>query len=118
MRADSPVPAASIKACELPPDALLRKYAGTGAYTDCYVTEVARPVSRSEYVEAFYTTAVFKVERLLLRRISRPSTDAQARRLACGALSSFAAWNVEGDAPDQLLLWVLLLAARSRLARG
>ena len=47
------------------PCALLRKYLHRGAYVDCYVTEVARPVSHSEYVEAFYTTVVFKVERLL-----------------------------------------------------
>ena len=57
---------ASIQACELPENALLRGYLGRGAYVDCYVTELARHVHHSEYVEAFYTTAVFKLERLLL----------------------------------------------------
>jgi hypothetical protein len=95
----------TIRACELPEGALLRKYRERGAYTDCYVTEVARPVSRPEYVEAFYTTAVFKIERGILKWLAaRPSTDMEASQLASGALSSFAAWTVEGQATDQLLL--------------
>jgi len=95
----------SIQACELPDDALLRRYLSGGAYTDCYVTEVARVISHSEYVEAFYTTAVFKLERLLLSWfVARPSTDGQAKELALGKRTSFAAWSVEAREPDQLLL--------------
>jgi len=56
-------------------------------------------------VEAFYTTAVFKLERLLLARfVSKPSSDAQARQLAAGELNSFAAWDVEERRVDQLLM--------------
>jgi hypothetical protein len=96
---------AMIRSCQLPSDALLKRYLASGAYADCYVTEVARRVSHAEFVEAFYTTAVFKLERLVLRVfVSRPSTDAQAGQLARGELSSFAAWSVEGRAPNQLLL--------------
>ena len=77
----------------------------SGAYADCYVTELARPVQQAEYVEAFYTTAVFKLERLLLSwLIARPSTHAQARELAAGHLTSFAAWNVEARETNQVLL--------------
>lgn len=95
----------SIKSCPLPPDALLNAYLQRGGYTDCYVADVARPVSHAEYVEAFYTTAVFKVERQLLTWLwSRPSTDLQAEQLAAGKLDSFAAWSVEGRSPNQLLL--------------
>lgn len=95
----------SIQPCELPRGALLHAYRDRGAYTDCYVTEVARAVSRSEYVEAFYTTPVFKLERQILRWFAAtPSTDREARQLASGALDSFAAWRVEGRTPDQLLL--------------
>ena len=95
----------SIQTCALPADALLRRYLGTGAYADCYVTELARPVSQPEFVEAFYTTALFKVERLLLSWfVARPSTDSQAAQLASGHLGSFAAWSVEAREPDQLLL--------------
>ena len=56
-------------------------------------------------MEAFYTTAVFKLERLLLARfVSKPSSDAQARQLAAGELNSFAAWDVEERRVDQLLM--------------
>ena len=54
---------AIIRSCELPSNALLNRYLASGAYADCYVTEVTRRVSHAEYVEAFYTTAVFKLER-------------------------------------------------------
>jgi hypothetical protein len=95
----------SIQACELPDNALLRRYLSGGAYADCYVTEVARVISHAEYVEAFYTTAVFKLERLLLSWfVARPSTDVQAGELASGKRTSFAAWNVEAREPNQLLL--------------
>jgi hypothetical protein len=52
----------AVQACALPDDCLLRKYLGGGGYADCFVAELARPVSHAEYVEAFYTTAVFKLE--------------------------------------------------------
>ncbi len=94
-----------IRSCPLPAEALLHRYGGSGGYADCYVTELPRAVTHPEFVEAFYTTAVFKLERLLLRLfVSRPSTDLQAGQLARGESDSFAAWSVEGRAPDQLLL--------------
>jgi hypothetical protein len=95
----------AIRRCELPDGALLRRYAASGTYADCYVAEIARTVSHAEFVEAFYTSAVFKLERFVLRLLaSYPSTDAQAKQLAQGELGSFAAWTVEGRAPNQLLL--------------
>lgn len=94
-----------IRSCPLPPEALLDRYGGPGGYADCYVTALPRTVSHPEFVEAFYTTAVFKLERFLLRSlVSRPSTDQEAGQLARGERDSFAAWSVEGRAPDQLLL--------------
>ena len=56
----------SIQACELAAHALLRKYQRAGAYADCYATDVGGSVTHAEYVEAFYTTWVFKLERRLL----------------------------------------------------
>ena len=76
----------------MPAGALLTRYREGGAYADCYVTEIKRSVTHAEYVEAFYTTAVFKAERLILRWcVSRPSTDDEARQLAAGKRDSFAA---------------------------
>ena len=98
-------PMHAICSCKLPANALLNRYAGSGGYADCYVAEIARTVSHSEFVEAFYTTAVFKLERLILSLlVSRPSTDLQARQLAQGEINTFAAWSVEDRVPDQVLL--------------
>jgi hypothetical protein len=106
----------TIESCELPPSALLRKYVYEGAYTDCYVTRIAASVSLAEYVEAFYTTAPFKLERFILRWVvSKPSSDSDARRLALAEVDSFAAWRVEGRGADQLLLCDFRQSTRSWL---
>ncbi len=96
---------ASIQTCKLPDKALLRRYQDSGAYTDCYVSEITGQVSQAQFVEAFYTTPLFKLERLLLSLLlARPSTDLQARGLAEGSIEGFAAWSVEDRALNQLLL--------------
>jgi len=95
----------SISPCQLPTTALLRRYGGEQAYSDCFVTEVNRTVALAPYVEAFYTTALFKVERFLLRWFaSLPSTDLDASQLAEGSTQAFSAWRVEDRTTDQLLL--------------
>src|SRR5688572_23673048 len=112
------MPFQSIVACDLPPDALLRRYRDTGAYTDCYAIEVPGDVSHADYVEAFYTTWVFKLERALLAVfVAKPSTDAQARALAQGEADAFAAWRVEDRATDQLLMCDYRDRTRSWLMR-
>lgn len=94
-----------IQPCSIPDRALLRRYLYDGAYADCYTTDVPGAVSHAQYVTAFYTTPVFKLERLILKwAVSRPSTDAEAEQLAAGTLDSFAAWHVEKRSENQLLL--------------
>ena len=94
-----------IRPCALPQDALLRRCQDAKAYTDCYVTEVDGTVSHQTFVEAFYTTTLFKLERMLLRWLAaRPSTDHEARQLAEGRIDTFAAWRVEDRNANQLLL--------------
>jgi hypothetical protein len=94
-----------IQTGELPQSALLGKYSQEGAYTDCYFADVPRAISQAEYVAAFYTTGVFRVERMILSLlVAKPSTDLQAQQLAAGETQNFAAWRVEGRTPDQLLL--------------
>jgi hypothetical protein len=103
-----------IQVYPLPPQTLLAKYAQGGNYVDCYAAQVARPVSLAEYVEAFYTSALFKLERLLLAWLaSKPSTDAEAKELASGALKTFAAWRVEERSANQLLMCDLSGRTRS-----
>lgn len=95
----------SIKKAPLPNEALLRSYMNDGHYTDCFSTEILRSVTHSQYVAAFYTTFLFKIERLILKfAVSRPSTDAEAVQLAEQRRDTFAAWRVEARDNDQLLL--------------
>ena len=100
----------------MPGDALLAQYTRSGAYTDCYSIAVPGHVAHAEYVEAFYTSRVFKLERLILKwLVSKPSTDAEARELAAGARERFAAWAVEGRLANQLLMCDYLSRTRSWL---
>jgi hypothetical protein len=95
----------SVRTSELPATALLRYYQSSGAYADCYVTDIQGAVSHPQFVEAFYTTPLFKLERLLLRWLAaKPSTDTDAKGLAAGTLDAFAAWRVECRDTNQLLL--------------
>jgi hypothetical protein len=95
----------SVQPCELPETALLCKYQDGGGYADCYVTEIAGRFSQADFVEAFYTTTLFRIERSILRWLAaRPSSDREARELAFGTATSFAAWQVESRYDDQLLL--------------
>lgn len=95
----------SIKACPLPDGALLARYRAPRAFTDCYVTEVGFPVTIARFVAAFYTTPVFRLERLILAwALARPSTDAQAEQLADGRADTFSAWRVEDRREDQLVM--------------
>ncbi len=91
---------------ELPGSALLGVYNRTeGCYTDCYTVDVPREVVLADFVAAFYTTWLFKLERFILKHaVSRPSTDQDARDVANGTIDRFAAWSVENRTADQLLM--------------
>ena len=94
-----------IKKGALPATALLQKYVQSGAYTDCYSTTIPTDVSLADFVTAFYTTWLFKLERFILRiAVSKPSTDEEAGSLLRGESDKFAAWYVEDRADDQLLM--------------
>lgn len=95
----------TVAPCAAPPQALLVRLRESGAYTDCYATQVPWHVSHADFVEAFYTTRVFRLERWLLTRFGfRPSTDLDARQLAAGHVDAYSAWTVEARAADQLLM--------------
>jgi len=84
-----------MRATEHPSHSFLLRYRGH-SYTDCYVTEIPFQVTASQFIEAFYTTPLFKLERFLLGALRMPSTDAEAREVALGRRQSFAAWSVDG----------------------
>jgi hypothetical protein len=107
---------ATILPCTLPEAALLRSYHGTGAYTDCFTTDLPGTFSHQQFVAAFYATWAFKPEQFILKwLLKKPSTDAQAAQLAAGNIKQFAAWSVEKRAKDQLLLCDFMGSTRSWL---
>ncbi|MGI9200245.1 MAG: hypothetical protein ACR2QL_04250 [Woeseiaceae bacterium] len=94
-----------IKEGPLPGTALLQKYARSGAYTDCFYTDILDNVSLPQFVEAFYSTWLFKLERAILRfAVNKPSTDKEAKQVAQGEAETFAAWHVEDRSQHQLLM--------------
>jgi hypothetical protein len=104
----------SIEKRTVPAKTMLDKYLVNGAYTDCYMTEISGSVSFSEYIFSFYTTPLFKIERLILKlTVSKPSTDVQARQLAEGEINTFAAWHVEDRSENQMLMCDFLGRTRS-----
>jgi hypothetical protein len=95
----------AVRPCPVPQDSLLHAYQRGTGFADCYVAGVAGAVSQAAFVEAFYTSGLFKVERTLLQHLaSRPATDAEARLLAQGQARRFSAWQVEGQSDGELLL--------------
>ena len=100
----------------MPRDALLRRYEQDGSFTDCYCMELPGVISMAEYIAAFYTTALFKVERRILALAAgTPSTDRNAEELVLGQASSFSAWKVEDRTANQLLLSDIRWRTRSWL---
>jgi len=94
-----------------PEDALLKTYRGGvhperwGRYGDCFSVRVAGVVSLADFVFAFYTSPVFRIERWLLRAfVGAPSSDSGVRALADGSAASFAAWYVADRTTTQLLM--------------
>lgn len=105
-----------VKSCPLPSNALLRRYVDAGDYTDCYRVSIRRVVTQAQYIDTFYKTPVFRLERAILRLIlNKPSTDVDVEMLAQGRLDAFAAWRVEERREHQLLLCDYLGRTRSWL---
>jgi hypothetical protein len=95
----------SVKRSVLPKEALLSRYATSGGFTDCYAVDIFENASQADFISAFYTTWAFKTERFILKWVvSRPSTDLEAKALSNGTRQTFAAWRVEDQSENQILL--------------
>lgn len=83
----------------------LGAYARAGAFTDCYEAAVPASVDLPLFIQAFYTTRLFKLERWLLAKVLHmASTDGQALDLAHARTHRFSAWKVECRSGDEILL--------------
>ncbi len=88
----------------------------TANYTDCYQFSLEADVSLADFIEAFYTSRLFRFERMLLGIFMRmPSTDEDAVALARCKASQFSAWTVEAQTDNELLLSDVSGATRSWL---
>ena len=65
---------------------------------------IDRVVSLDDFVTAFYTTPLFRSERLILGLFGMRSRDSDVDELLAGRRDSFAAWTVEDRTEDQLLM--------------
>jgi hypothetical protein len=93
-----------------PTDALLVTYRGRhperwGGYHDCFRIYVRGRVTLQQFVVAFYTSRLFRLERASLRVVlAIPSSDAEVCALARGTRNTFAAWYVGARTPTELLM--------------
>lgn len=88
----------------LPDSALLGRYAEAGHYTDCFSASVTGQIPLERWVRSFYTTPLFRGERLILGAFGLGSTDAELDAVLEGRASRFAAWTVEDRRDDELLM--------------
>ncbi|WP_428241613.1 hypothetical protein [Gynuella sp.] len=101
---------------ELPEQAYSKQYADNGAFTDCYHVDIARSISLTDYLQAFYTTAIFKIERTILSTLTgQRADDRSAAQLASGQTDRFSIWRVEQRAENQILLCDMTQSTRSWL---
>lgn len=92
-------------ATPIPEGSFLRVYSDRGAFTDCYATDVKGKFHLPALIESVYTSPLFKMERWILARLlNLPSTDQQARQVAFGESTTFAAWKVENRSENEILL--------------
>jgi hypothetical protein len=75
------------------------------AFTDCYYTSISVTVTLPQFIEAFYTTRLFKFERWLLDKVlSISSSDRQVSLLAQSNSIELSAWQVESRSSNEILL--------------
>jgi hypothetical protein len=95
----------------VPHDSLLKTYRGPvrperwGSYADCFAVKAAGTVDLSDFVFAFYTSRIFRVEGFILRALLGVSASrSEARALAEGTSDKFSAWYVVQRTKTQLLM--------------
>lgn len=94
-----------VAAADLPAESIAADYVEQGRYVDCFAVSMTDRIEFPQYLEAFYTSKVFKLERLILAAfVRRPSTDQQACQLAAGELQQFAAWSQEARTENQIIM--------------
>lgn len=77
----------------------------SGYYTDCFSIHLEQSVTLPEFMNAFYTTPLFRLERLLLSlTVKGRMTDANVTALSRGESDRLAIWQVEARKECEILL--------------
>lgn len=99
---------AKVTQSTLPDGAFLLRYnSQVGAYTDCFVAHVSKPVALEAFISTFFDTWVFRLERKILSAfMGTASSAADVQAIASGASTQFASWQVEQRGIEQILLKV------------
>ena len=97
-----------ITSTALPDTAFLARYeAQPDTHTDCYHARVAKHVPLERFINAFFNSWLFRIERLILKlSLTKPATDQDIANLANGTSNNMAAWRIEERDDDQILLEV------------
>lgn len=89
----------------VPENSLLDIYKQKGDFTDCYMITLPTAVSLPQFIEAFYTTRLFKLERWILATfLNYQASDEQATQLSLSNISLFSAWQVEKRLINEIIL--------------
>ena len=101
----------SITRDTLAEDSLLKTHRGAvhperwGNYGDCFSVAVERVVPLADFVFAFYTSRLFRIERSILRVLAGARADnADARALAQGSATTYSVWYAGERTATQLLM--------------
>jgi hypothetical protein len=92
-----------------------------GYYTDCYGIELGHAATLPEFISAFYTTPLFRLERLILSLTPRGRMkDADVMALSSGESGRMAVWKVEARRDCEILLsagrtksWLMVAPSQS-----
>jgi hypothetical protein len=95
----------------VPEDSLLKTFRGSakperwGTYADCFAVTVDREVDLNDFVIAFYTSPLFRIEGFILHTLIGVSSSVpEARAVAGGSSDKFSAWYVGQRTATQLLM--------------
>jgi hypothetical protein len=76
-----------------------------GYFTDCYGVELNKIVTLQDFINAFYTTPLFRLERLILALTPKGRMkDVDVSALSSGESDTMAIWQVEGRRDREILL--------------
>jgi len=95
---------ARIISIDVPSASLLAGFGPSTAYRDCFACTVHEDISLPRFVERFYTSTIFRPERLILSLIGRGATNQDAHNLALGESRTFAAWELVDRRESEILL--------------